>query len=125
CIELRLTSHSFIIRRRDVVEKWCRCGGRGWLNLVPPSSESLFAVAVYLSADGVKLYVPSKSQTIPSAVHATSTRAWNPASRPVPSENVHSPRFVARSSVQRPTALLPSPASRTTLLSSKPTGIPI
>src|SRR6185437_219117 len=58
------------------------------------------------------------------AAQTTLARAWNPAKLPVPSENVHRPRFVVLSSVQRPTALLPPPASSTTLLSSRPSGMP-
>jgi hypothetical protein len=76
---------------------------------------------VYQSRSKLKLYVPSQRHP---DLQSTSTRALNPVNCPVPSENVHSPRPVAKSSVQRPTALLPFPASRTTLLSSKPAGIP-
>src|SRR5947208_3135388 len=73
---------------------------------------------------GPKLYVPSQCQCTPSVGPDTLTRALNPANRPVPSENVHSPRPVVNSRVQRPNTLFPSPASSTTFVSNKPVGIP-
>src|ERR1700680_2024394 len=71
----------------------------------------------YRSSSGsLKPYVPSPRHP---DLQSTSTRAWNPENCPSPSEKVHSPRPVIKSSVQRPTALFPFPASRTTLLASK------
>jgi hypothetical protein len=89
-----------------------------------PIFHTFSARGSYFSGSGLKLYVPSQCQFIPSVGGETSTRALNPVNCPVPSENVHIPRPLLKSSVQRPTALFPFPASRTTLLSSKPAGIP-
>ena len=49
---------------------------------------------------------------------STSPRAWKPANDPVPLVKWHLPVKVANAPLQRPVAVLPNPASRTTLLSS-------
>jgi hypothetical protein len=50
---------------------------------------------------GLKLYVPSTVQLGADSVgHDTSALPWNQVNFPVPPENVHSPRPVAKSSLQ-------------------------
>jgi len=58
------------------------------------SGSKIRPVVAYLGGRGRNLYVPSHVQGEPLGRQSTSTRASNPASCPVPSENVHSPRTV-------------------------------